>query len=461
MDTYKKSPSVRLTDFNTFLVSLVCLLCIFGQPNGLSLLLTFYNVILIFVLGIAFFYSFRFFNFYISSNLFYFLLFIFLIILWSFFSLIYSPDPLFGLRILSSALFKIFLFIIFIVFINSHYVFNQVIKVISIAGVFFAISGLILTVLVVSKTIEPSMLIGSESVTKDLDYSQNLYYYNGLGFVKAASSVIDLVLPRLQSFFMEPGYFAFFMESSVFLSLILLENTKNKKWRILIVVGIVLQILSFLLSLSAAGAFCLIVGYFFYIKYSKNITFFNALIRFFKPILTYGLIIGIILFLIEKDLIMALFKALFLDHFSVDKGRSSADDRADAFSMGLKAFTDHPILGIGFNQMRIVSNGLGTNNSFLTIAAELGMVGLVLYLSLLWFLRKVVLELSIRVKNLDEGTRKTFGALTATIVAQTLHTAFIDVNWSFHYWISLGLVCAYLQIIQKDSLRDKALSITL
>lgn len=109
---------------------------------------------------------------------------------------------------------------------------------------------------------------------------------------------------------------------------------------------------------------------------------------------------------------------------------NSIQARIDSWTTAWKIFTQHPILGIGFNTYRYAQGaslkshaGAGSDSSLLFVAATTGLVGLIVYL---WYLSRL------RTINYE---------LQATLVAVLVHSIFLN---SLFYpavmvWIALLL----------------------
>ena len=444
-------PSVFLKIRLNIRLIFACLICtvgILGLPNGISLIFPAFNYIATLMLIASFLYAMAFPEYRFSKRTIILLVAISGVMIWSLMSLVYATDPFFGLRIYSSALFKVMLFITLIILIQTQEIFFAVIRVIFYFGVYFSLTGVLLTYLIVFKNLPSSDFIGDVSLSKSMSYDQNLYYYSGLGFVRASTSLLDLVFPRLQSFFIEPGYFSFFLEGSLFSSLVYLNLVKTRFRKRFVITGISLQLLALLFSFSFAGIVSVIVGYFFYYAISRQKSYWQSSLVWLRALLLWGGLALFILYLINSTLFIGLYNSLIADHFTQEKGLSSADERKIAFDTGWKLFLKNPVIGVGFNQVRVVSGGMGTNNSFLTVAAETGAIGLFFYALFMMGIGYVIGGIISAVKFLDINLLRAGAGLVAAIIAQTFHFLFSDTNWSFHYWIMLAMLCSYYQLIK-------------
>ncbi len=112
---------------------------------------------------------------------------------------------------------------------------------------------------------------------------------------------------------------------------------------------------------------------------------------------------------------------------------NSIQARIDSWATAWKIFTEHPILGVGFNTYRYAQGaslkshaGAGSDSSLLFVAATTGLVG---FLAYLWYIRRLFL-----LRTMNYG-------LQATLVAVLVHSVFLN---SLFYpavmaWIALLL----------------------
>ena len=112
---------------------------------------------------------------------------------------------------------------------------------------------------------------------------------------------------------------------------------------------------------------------------------------------------------------------------------NSIQARIDSWTTAWKIYTQHPVIGVGFNVYRYAQGaslkshaGAGADSSLLFVAATTGLVGLIAYL---WYLRRLYL---LSTMNYE---------LKATLVAVLFHSLFLN---SLFYpavmvWISLLL----------------------
>mgnify|MGYP001572134056 CR=1 FL=1 len=112
----------------------------------------------------------------------------------------------------------------------------------------------------------------------------------------------------------------------------------------------------------------------------------------------------------------------------------SITERLENWKLGWKIFADHPILGVGFNAIRYVKisyqypqdnlleshSGAGLDNSFLLVAATSGIIGLIVFLLILFHIYAQVSMLT-----------------KASLLAIVVHSLFV--NSYFYPWVMVWL----------------------
>ncbi len=259
-----------------------------------------------------------------------------------------------------------------------------------------------------------------------------------------------LVFPRMQSYFVEPGYFGFFLELSLFSTIYLknISESLNKNLRFYFS-SVFLQLTAIALTLSLGTILCCLVGFVMYLVCSGRLKriVFNPTKLFFYSLIFIPVIMGLLNTDLKENPII---KIIFLERFQTNYGNSSVDTRTDAFSSGIELIKQRPISGWGFGQVRIALNGMGLNNSILTVFAELGIIGLILYLLFLFNIIKKI-HLSSKLSR-PRGTAITdatsiIGAMMSSL---TLHTFIIDASWSFIYWLGITLTFLHFKYLSES-----------
>lgn len=354
-------------------------------------------------------------------------------------SLAYAPDPVFGARILLSVLIKLVLFLMIASVYNQLYSLKVMLKTIVVIGTLLSILGLTLTFAVGVLRMQPSGTFSDINIASGLEYDYKLDSYGFFGFAKSYIQVVSLTIPRLQSTFIEPGYFAFFLEFTIFASLGYLFLSQPNR-RVALRFALLCQLLALGFTFSTAGLISTAVGlmgYYFIVSRGKLLMF----IRRMAPIIVAACVAGILLVIFAPGLVDALNRELIQSKFETDWGISSGVQRQQSIDTAIELFIQRPILGWGTNQTRIIMEGAGANNILATTAVELGIVGIILYASIIFTVFRVAIK-SIRIAQGIKSKSMIFlsAAMLAMILAMSVHGLFIDIAWTFLYWLAVALV---------------------
>jgi O-antigen ligase len=141
-------------------------------------------------------------------------------------------------------------------------------------------------------------------------------------------------------------------------------------------------------------------------------------------------------------------------------GRASAEadassmERVDAWAAGLRMFRSSPLIGVGPGQFG-EHHYLTAHNSYVLTLAELGLVGMTLWVALLWLSIKVPLHV-VRVAA-EEGSElpKAAGssalALLAALAGLAVGMFFLSYAYKELLWIHFGLSAALYQAIRRHA----------
>ncbi len=260
---------------------------------------------------------------------------------------------------------------------------------------------------------------------------RNLYY---LGW--------DEHMYRMFSTFLDPNFAgAFFVVYLIFLLGIFLFFLKNNKAKQVWLMGFI----------SIFGAIAV------YLTYSRS-----ALIMLFVSVVIFSLLTKKIKWFLALVLISIIFILFSSKNFNVENINlfriASTEARIDSAKVAIEIIKKNPFFGVGFNVYRyaqikygfrnIIGSSTshadaGTDNSFLFIAATTGIVGLIIYLNLLWaILKRTYVNYK---KHKDQDIQKYIGLiLMASIGGIIVNSLFINsLFYSFimiWMWIFLGLI---------------------
>lgn len=441
--------SLRKSTVDRILVGMLVLLACFGQPNAVylvvpffyPLLATYFLFVLVYLLASD---DFRVGNYVVRMNIGIQLTVFFLL---AGTSVLYARIPTFAVTLLLSAVLKVMMFYMLMIAARHEHMNEVVARAIVTAAVFFSITGIALFLGIVLFGLAPIREFGTMGIGGGLEYEQQLRFY-GLGFVRSETSLLDVVFPRLQSFFAEPGYFAFFLELSLFATLYLkylYAHSPSRTRRMNQAAA--LQVVALMLSLSLGAVVAIAGGMVVYLLASRRLRLTASAVFKAGAALVAGGVLWLLWEVVEEPLSLV-YKILVAERFETAYGDNSADTRREVFRLGLNLVEERPLFGWGFGQVRIVLEGLGINNSFLTVVAELGILGLLAYLGIL-----ITVVLTIRnsltlSKSLGLGANRATAAIAGMFTATTLHSLLIDTSWSFIYWLAISLVFLHYRFLR-------------
>ncbi len=151
-----------------------------------------------------------------------------------------------------------------------------------------------------------------------------------------------------------------------------------------------------------------------------------------------------------------------LDEFRNAGEDNTSTDRLKHWDFGYEVALDHPILGVGYNNWLNYCNfsnpnGLGHNdrcrlphNTYISAASEIGILGLLLYTSMLVYI--LVLNARTRANVSHEEDRFIYyisHGLDAGIIGYSIASIFFTVLFYPMFWIQLAMTVALFEISKK------------
>jgi hypothetical protein len=131
---------------------------------------------------------------------------------------------------------------------------------------------------------------------------------------------------------------------------------------------------------------------------------------------------------------------------------ASSLERAKILSEGLELLRDNSLLGVGVQQFaREVSIGFTAHNSYLLVAAELGIPGCLLWCGLLWMSIKIPLSIALRPPaGLDPRLVGFAEALAISFVGLFVGVFFLSFSYKHIFLVWLGLAGALHGIVRGE-----------
>lgn len=142
--------------------------------------------------------------------------------------------------------------------------------------------------------------------------------------------------------------------------------------------------------------------------------------------------------------------ALFLGGRSGESADSSAMERLDAWSAGLEMFRSSPVWGIGKSQF-VDHFYLTAHNTFVLEAAELGLVGMILWVAILYTDFKIVILALRRYRERpDQELAHAWGrALLAALCGISVGILFLSLGYHPVIWSYLALPGSYYLAVRR------------
>ncbi|MBI2448226.1 O-antigen ligase family protein [Candidatus Microgenomates bacterium] len=251
-------------------------------------------------------------------------------------------------------------------------------------------------------------------------------------------------LPRIQSTFIEPLYFANFLIAPVLIFLsasFFSDEKKNKTW---FFIGFLTLLLSLLLTFSKGGIIATTIALIVFLILRAKIVFHKK-----NYIL---LLISLLVFFIS------LFAVSKIGGYSWDKSYEKAyniifqggsiKERQESYAVAIDAFRHNPWVGIGIGNFGPYFSGYPVNvpeagwpivnNQYLEILSEIGTIG---FLAFLLFIISVFWQsIFSYIRSHDRWIKTLIFALSLSFFAILLQYATFSTIYIMHVWVIIGLI---------------------
>ena len=182
-------------------------------------------------------------------------------------------------------------------------------------------------------------------------------------------------LERLEGITGNSNGTAAYARISILLGMCILNWTKNKIWKIIIIAAIIVFAYVIILTASRANFAILlfILFSYVYIKYFKRVN-----------ILNYIAVVGLFIFSVSTVAISYLDDFYLYERLTRNEGSSlqeieENEARLILYKLAFEATLENPILGLGLNQFRNASDGMISHTDILDIASQLGLFAVFFY----------------------------------------------------------------------------------
>lgn len=206
-----------------------------------------------------------------------------------------------------------------------------------------------------------------------LDYLPitNASYHNVSGSITGFNLTRDIQPPywNSSSTFLEPSYFGRYLVFSIFFYLFLVDAKVRVKSLYLYIFMIAL------VTTFSLGAFIvMLTSFIVYLLCSKKIN------------LKYIILITLSIFsALSSDVFQRKFTSIFLNFTNPEEVAGSYSIRIQGTLQAIEAFYQYPIAGSGFSVYKLITNTPGTDSQFFEILYQFGIMGLILYLAMLFY----------------------------------------------------------------------------
>ena len=125
-----------------------------------------------------------------------------------------------------------------------------------------------------------------------------------------------------------------------------------------------------------------------------------------------------------------------------EEADSSATERLDNLMVGLLLFAHSPVVGVGMSRFTEYHN-LTAHNSYVLAAAELGIIGMVAWLSILFASFKVAYRSLTLITGPESEVARIWGlAMLSALTGLSVGIFFLSFNYHYVFWIYMGMTAA-------------------
>ncbi len=333
--------------------------------------------------------------------------------------LIGAKDIEAGVNIWISMLVKILVVTAMMIYVNSFKKFTYLLHTLGIVGAIIALHGILQFLLIYINAIEPKNIISFETY--------NFENFGILGITANKFLINGSYITRVSSFFVEPGYYASFMELC-FLSFMSIKNMVYKNWIHVLIISLYLTVS----VLSFSPPFIMIVTitlcYFGLIRKDRAsmvlLIFFSALLLTIAAY-NYNLIVDI------------------LTNPYIQKVES-ANQRWDDYRATLDIVTKNTNLvsAIGINQIQFYDNAVRANNLFLDLLLMAGIGGVLvfaLYL-IIYFIRLII----------NYKYNKELFKFYLIFLGVFVHALIVPSIYNYYFWTALMIPIIAIRIYKTE-----------
>ncbi len=252
--------------------------------------------------------------------------------------------------------------------------------------------------------------------------------------------------PRLEGviggIYSNPNDLAFAIVLTLPFALAFLTTTRNKIFKMLWILGILVMLAALFLTASRAGFIDLVI--------SGAVTMWHFGVRGKRPMLIASVALAsVLLMALAGGKLYHRFAALSGDSSTEESAYGSYEARKHLMHRALEGIEHYPVLGIGVNNfMSYSGNWHEVHMTYLQICVEGGIPALILYLL---FFRRGFKNLKVlrRTPNLDQQTVLFVGALHSSLIGFAVGACFAPEAYQFFPYFAIAFTATLLQTVKE------------
>lgn len=229
------------------------------------------------------------------------------------------------------------------------------------------------------------------------------------------------------------------------------HQLKKVLWKSLTFIGIVLLVIAIILT-GSRGAWLGLVG-----AFGVGWLLSRGRVIRLRTILVWGLLITICIFLLRSYGIISPFIMERISTLLSSEGIGTASGRWNIWAVGLELVKDNLLIGVGLNNFHVrfedyidaswlaesygIYAGREPHNVFLSIQGELGLIGLVIFISFYWSVFKTLLRYRTDVR-----------AITGILIFAFIFFSGMSaaIQFSKFFWLALSISTLIPLVIQNE-----------
>jgi O-antigen ligase len=251
----------------------------------------------------------------------------------------------------------------------------------------------------------------------------------------------------------DPNELATYNVTAICIGYYLITSAHSLIKRSIYLLFILLSLVSLILSGSRGGALTLVIVITYILLMDLKINL--------RPIM-----IGVILISILAGPLIQIVPENLISRFleiprSIVYGDKTVSYRLELWRSSLDVWLDHPVFGVGSgmvtaykaqNRMYLdVDKSYVTHNTYINILAEMGIVGFLIFMAIVWLTLKSYYVCTKQSKNADASLYRISLLLTSILVCWLTSSLSLNLQQNKFLWMSFGLALVIRKAVSKSS----------